>query len=66
MKKDGTAEERYNMVKDKLLVETDLFIASSIDASLKIKEGDTGLLFIGVSHNLLPKIAGDIEVKCLD
>ena len=31
-----------------------------------LKEGETGLLFIGASHNVLPKIAGDIEVKCLD
>ena len=59
-----TAEERYNLVKDQLLEERDLFIASSIDASLK--EGETGLLFIGASHSVLPKIAGDIEVKCLD
>jgi hypothetical protein len=58
------AEERYNQVKDKLLVERDLFIARAIDASLK--EGETGLLFIGASHKVLPKIAGDIEVKCLD
>jgi hypothetical protein len=58
------AEERYNQVKDKLLEERDLFIARAIDASLK--EGETGLLFIGASHNVLPKIAGDIEVKSLD
>jgi hypothetical protein len=58
------AEERYNQVKDKLLEERDLFIARAIDASLK--EGETGLLFIGASHKVLPKIAGDIEVKCLD
>ncbi len=59
-----SAEERYNQVKDKLLEERDLFIARAIDASLK--EGETGLLFIGASHNVLLKIAGDIEVKCLD
>jgi len=58
------AEERYNQVKDKLLEERDLFIARAIDTSLK--EGDTGLLFIGASHKVLPKIAGDIEVKSLD
>jgi hypothetical protein len=58
------AEERYNQVKDKLLEERDLFIARAIDATLA--EGETGLLFIGASHNVLPKIAGDIEVKCLD
>jgi hypothetical protein len=58
------AQERYNQVKDKLLEDRDLFIARAIDSSLK--EGETGLLFIGASHSVLPKIAGDIEVKCLD
>lgn len=58
------AEERYNQVKDKLLEVRDQFIADNIDATLA--EEETGLLFIGASHNVLPKIAGDIEVKCLD
>jgi len=58
------AEERYNQVKDKLLEERDLFIARAIETTLA--EGETGLLFIGASHNVLPKIAGDIEVRCLD
>jgi hypothetical protein len=58
------AEARYNQVKDHLLEERDLFIARSIDATLK--EGETGLLFIGASHNVLSKIPQDIEVKCLD
>jgi len=57
-------EARYSLVKDHLLEERDSFIARSIDATLK--EGETGLLFIGASHNVLPKIAKDIEVKCLD
>jgi hypothetical protein len=58
------AKERYNQVKDKLLEERDLFIAGAIDATLV--EGETGLLFIGAMHNVIPKIAGDIDVKCLD
>jgi hypothetical protein len=58
------AETRYKLAKDKLLEERDAFIAKSIDESLK--EGETGLLFIGASHNVLPKIPKDIEVKCLD
>jgi len=58
------AEARYNLVKDKLLEERDLFIARSIDSSLK--EGETGLIFIGASHDVVSKIAQDIEVKCLD
>jgi len=58
------AEARYNLVKDHLLEERDAFIARSIDATLK--DGETGLLFIGASHHVLPKIAQDIEAKCLD
>jgi len=58
------AEARYNLVKDHLLEERDVFIARSIDATLQ--DGETGLLFIGASHHVLPKIAQDIEVKCLD
>ena len=58
------AEEQYNRAKDNLLVQRDQFIAQAIDASLK--DGETGLLFIGASHNVLPKIASDIDVKCLD
>ncbi|MDD2755471.1 MAG: hypothetical protein PHS80_08070 [Methanothrix sp.] len=58
------AEERYNQVKDKLLEERDQFIAHNIDATLA--DGETGLLFIGASHNVLAKITGNIEVKCLD
>jgi hypothetical protein len=58
------AEARYNQVKDRLLEERDAFIALSIDSTLK--EGETGILFIGASHNVLPKIPQDIEVKLLD
>jgi hypothetical protein len=58
------AEARYNLVKDRLLEERDLFIARSIDESLK--EDETGLLFIGASHDVVSKIAKSIEVKCLD
>ncbi|VVB69415.1 Uncharacterised protein [uncultured archaeon] len=58
------AEARYNLVRDHLLEERDSFIARSIDATLK--DGETGLLFIGASHHVPPKIAQDIEVKCLD
>jgi hypothetical protein len=59
-----SAEARYYQVKDRLLEERDLFIARSIDSTLQ--EGETGLLFIGASHNVLPKIPKEIKVKCLD
>ncbi len=58
------AEERYGRVRDKLLSERDQFIARSIDATLP--DGETGLLFIGAAHDVISKLAGDIEVKCLD
>lgn len=58
------AEAEYDRVKDKLLEERDLFIASAIDSTLM--DGETGLLFIGASHHVQPRLAKDIEVKCLD
>jgi len=58
------AEARYNQVKDRLLDERDAFIAQSIDSTLK--DGETGLLFIGASHDVIPKMPKDIEVKLLD
>jgi len=59
-----SAEEMYGQVKDRLLLERDLFIARAIDATLP--EGETGLLFIGAAHDVLSKLAGDIEVLSLD
>jgi hypothetical protein len=58
------AEARYSQVKDRLLDDRDAFIARSIDSSLK--DGETGLLFIGASHNVHEKIPKDIDVKLLD
>jgi hypothetical protein len=60
----AAAEAEYSRAKDRLLEERDSFIAASIDSTLK--DGDTGLLFIGASHHVQPKIPKDIEVKCLD
>ena len=58
------AEASYNSVKDKLLEERDAFIAGSIDTTLG--DGETGLLFIGASHDVIPRLPNDIEVKLLD
>lgn len=55
---------KYEMLKDKLIQERDAFIAKAIDATLQNDE--TGLLFIGAAHNLIPLLAKDIEVKSLD
>ncbi|MCE8423704.1 MAG: hypothetical protein J5U16_07215 [Candidatus Methanoperedens sp.] len=56
--------ERYEMLKDKLIQERDAFIAKAIDSTLKNDE--TGVLFIGAAHNVIPLLAKDIEVKSLD
>ncbi|MDW7731390.1 MAG: hypothetical protein SCH66_03050 [Methanolobus sp.] len=61
--KEGAAR-RYDQVKDKLLQERDAHIAKAIDLSLK--DGETGLLFIGAFHDVIPGLAKDIEVKSLD
>jgi len=54
----------YDQVKDRLMENRDAFIAKTISSTLK--DGETGLLFIGASHNVIPKIAKDIEIKILD
>ncbi|MDP2845568.1 MAG: hypothetical protein Q8N79_05790 [Candidatus Methanoperedens sp.] len=56
------AVRRYEKIKDDLMQERDAYIAKAIDATLK--DGETGLLFIGAAHNI--KVATDIEVKNLD
>jgi len=58
------AARRYDQVKDELMQERDAYIAKAIDVSLK--DDETGVLFIGASHNIIPKLAKDIEVKSLD
>ena len=54
----------YDQVKDRLMEDRDAFIAGSISSTLK--DGETGLLFIGASHNVIPKISKDIAVESLD
>lgn len=58
------AQNRYDMIKDDLLHERDAYIAKAINISLK--DDETGLLFIGAFHNVLPILAKDIEIKSLD
>jgi len=66
----GTQEEkaeavhRYDQAKDELMQKRDSYIAGSIDTTLK--EGETGLLFIGAAHDIMPKLSRDMEVKNLD
>jgi hypothetical protein len=58
------ATRRYDQIKDELMQERDAYIAKAIDISLN--DNETGVLFIGAVHNVIPELAKDIEVKSLD
>lgn len=51
---------KYKLNKGRLLEERDKFIAKTINESLK--EGETGILFIGAFHTVVPQLAEDITV----
>ena len=52
---------RYKLLQGKLLKERDNFIANRIDETLGDRE--TGILFIGAYHDVIPKLPQDIEIK---
>ncbi|MDD3051597.1 MAG: hypothetical protein PHR06_10670 [Candidatus Cloacimonetes bacterium] len=54
------AKKKYIARKDILLEQRDAYIASRINNTLENEE--TGILFIGAEHNVIPKLAHDIEV----
>ena len=56
----GAAALRYKLAKGKLLKQRDDFIAKRIEESLG--EGETGILFIGAYHNIIPNLPADIKV----
>lgn len=56
----GVAALRYKLAKGKLLKQRDDFIAKRIEESLG--EGETGILFIGAYHNIIPNLPADIKV----
>jgi hypothetical protein len=53
----------YELHKGRLIAERDRFIARTINETLS--EGETGILFIGTYHDVLPHLATDIAVKQL-
>jgi hypothetical protein len=55
-----TALSRYKARKDKLLKERDTYIAKRVDEGLK--EGETGVCFLGANHQIVSKLPKDIEV----
>lgn len=63
-KEKAEAERRYEQIKDELMRGRDDYIANAIDITLK--DGDTGVLFIGAAHNVVSKLPKDIGVISLD
>ncbi len=59
-KERGAAALRYRLAREKLLKQRDEFIARRIDESLG--EGETGILFIGAYHSIVPNLPSDIAV----
>ena len=57
------ASARYKLRKNQLTKERDKFVAKTIDETLK--EGETGVLFMGSYHNIFPYLPKDIVVKQL-
>jgi hypothetical protein len=56
-----TQAARYKRAKSGLLKKRDEYIARRINDTLN--EGETGVLFIGAYHDLLPKLPDDIQIE---
>lgn len=56
-----TDNANYKLRKNQLTKERDKFVAKAIHETLK--EGETGVLFMGSYHNVLPYLPRDIMVK---
>lgn len=54
---------RYRLAQGKLLRQRDDFIANRINETLG--QGETGILFVGAYHDVIPRLASDIEVTQL-
>lgn len=52
---------KYRLIKNELLRKRDEFIANRINGTLN--QGETGILFIGAYHEVIPKLAKDIQVR---
>lgn len=62
-KEKEAAKKRYEIRKGSLLQDRDKYIASRINSTLM--DGETGILFIGAEHKVIPWLASDIEVTDL-
>jgi hypothetical protein len=52
---------KYRLIKNGLLRKRDEFIANRINGTLN--QGETGIIFIGAYHEIIPKLAEDIQVR---
>jgi hypothetical protein len=51
----------YKLTKKTLLRQRDAYVAQRINQALK--EGETGILFIGAYHHVQPRLPHDIQIK---
>ncbi|ODS33541.1 MAG: hypothetical protein SCARUB_01365 [Candidatus Scalindua rubra] len=51
---------KYRLAKNKLLKKRDNYIAKRIDETLN--HGETGILFVGAYHNIIPKLSKDFQL----
>ena len=56
----GIAYFRYRLIKNKLLKKRDNYIAKRIDETLN--HGETGILFMGSYHNIIPRLPKTIQI----
>jgi hypothetical protein len=59
-KEGEVAALRYRLAQSRLLQQRDSYIARRINATLS--EGETGIVFIGANHDVIPRLAKDISV----
>lgn len=60
LKEREVAALRYKLAQGKLLKQRDEFIAGRINETLA--ENETGILFIGAYHDVVPRLAPDIRI----
>jgi hypothetical protein len=63
-KEKAEATIQYDQMKERLLLDRDEFIAGAIGTTLK--DGETGILFIGAAHDVRSKLPEDVGVRGLD
>lgn len=54
---------KYKMIKDRLLRKRDDYIVKRVDDTLN--DGETGILFMGAYHDIIPKLSKDIRVTAV-